>query len=187
MSETKTLHRNFWVWEFEKEERWLNEMCIRDSHQTAGGSVLQDLCYLGHLHHKGGLTCRKVIRRADAGKDGIHYTYMALSGRNKGTDLRHQGNQRILAHIGRFARHVRAGDDEAAIFAAVQGGIVGYEQTALEHLLHLSLIHIFAVSLVALHFLVQTLILGSQLSDLAAQLLSLIFILLQLCLLYTSL
>ena len=24
MSETKTLHRNFWVWEFEKEERWLN-------------------------------------------------------------------------------------------------------------------------------------------------------------------
>lgn len=26
MSETKTLHRNFWVWEFEKEERWLNEM-----------------------------------------------------------------------------------------------------------------------------------------------------------------
>ena len=26
MSETKTLHRNFWVWEFEKEERWLNQM-----------------------------------------------------------------------------------------------------------------------------------------------------------------
>ena len=26
MSKTKTLHRNFWVWEFEKEERWLNEM-----------------------------------------------------------------------------------------------------------------------------------------------------------------
>ena len=26
MSETKTLHRAFWVWEFGKEERWLNEM-----------------------------------------------------------------------------------------------------------------------------------------------------------------
>mgnify|MGYP004595494347 CR=1 FL=1 len=26
MSETKTLHKLFWVWEFEKEERWLNEM-----------------------------------------------------------------------------------------------------------------------------------------------------------------
>ncbi len=26
MSETKTLHKLFWVWEFEKEERWFNEM-----------------------------------------------------------------------------------------------------------------------------------------------------------------
>lgn len=26
MNETKTLHKRFWVWEFEKEERWLNEM-----------------------------------------------------------------------------------------------------------------------------------------------------------------
>lgn len=26
MSETKTLHKLFWIWEFEKEERWLNEM-----------------------------------------------------------------------------------------------------------------------------------------------------------------
>ncbi len=26
MSETKTLHKIFWVWEFEKEERWLNQM-----------------------------------------------------------------------------------------------------------------------------------------------------------------
>ena len=26
MSETKTLHKRFWVWEFEKEERWLNQM-----------------------------------------------------------------------------------------------------------------------------------------------------------------
>ena len=27
MSETKTLHKWFWVWEFEKEERWLNLLC----------------------------------------------------------------------------------------------------------------------------------------------------------------
>ena len=26
MSETKKLHKVFWIWEFEKEERWLNEM-----------------------------------------------------------------------------------------------------------------------------------------------------------------
>ena len=27
MSETKTLHKLFWIWEFEKEERWLNLLC----------------------------------------------------------------------------------------------------------------------------------------------------------------
>ena len=37
MSETKTLHRNFWVWEFEKEERWLNEMA-----QEAGPCRMPD-------------------------------------------------------------------------------------------------------------------------------------------------
>ena len=26
MSERKTIHRVFWEWDFEKEERWLNEM-----------------------------------------------------------------------------------------------------------------------------------------------------------------
>lgn len=26
MSETKTLHKLFWVWDYEKEERWLNQM-----------------------------------------------------------------------------------------------------------------------------------------------------------------
>ncbi len=28
MNERKTIHRIFWVWEFEKEERWLNEMTL---------------------------------------------------------------------------------------------------------------------------------------------------------------
>lgn len=28
MSERKTIHRVFWEWDFEKEERWLNEMAM---------------------------------------------------------------------------------------------------------------------------------------------------------------
>ena len=37
MSETKTLHKWFWVWEFEKEERWLNEMAQEGWALTCGG------------------------------------------------------------------------------------------------------------------------------------------------------
>ena len=28
MAETKTIRKWFWVWEYEKEERWLNEMAL---------------------------------------------------------------------------------------------------------------------------------------------------------------
>ena len=61
---------------------------------------------------------------------------MAAGCRNKAADLRHQGNQRILAHVGRFARHVGAGDDEHAVFGFVQRGIVWHKQTAFQHLLN---------------------------------------------------
>ena len=61
---------------------------------------------------------------------------MAAGGRHKGADLRHQRDERILTHVGRFARHVGAGDDQAAVLAAVEGGIIGHEQAALEHLFH---------------------------------------------------
>ena len=61
---------------------------------------------------------------------------MAAGCRHKGADLRHQRNEGILTHIGGFTRHVGAGDDQAAVGGAVEGGIVGHEHAALEHLLH---------------------------------------------------
>ena len=105
-------------------------------HKAFGGGVFQDLCHLGHLHHKGGLSGSKVVRGTDAGEDGVHHAHMAAGSRHKGADLRHQGNKSVLTHIRRFTGHVGAGDDEAAVGGAVEGGIVGYEHTALEHLLH---------------------------------------------------
>ena len=61
---------------------------------------------------------------------------MAAGSRHKGADLCHQRNEGILTHIGGFTRHVGAGDDEAAVGGAVEGGIVWHKHTALEHLLH---------------------------------------------------
>lgn len=37
MSETKKLHKVFWVWEYEKEERWLNEIAQEGWALTCGG------------------------------------------------------------------------------------------------------------------------------------------------------
>ena len=59
---------------------------------------------------------------------------MRRGGRHKAADLRHQGNQRILAHVRRFTGHVRAGDEQHPVVVLVEHRIVGYKQTALEHL-----------------------------------------------------
>ena len=40
--------------------------------EALGGGVLEDFGHLGHLDHEGGLAGGKVVRCADAGKDGIH-------------------------------------------------------------------------------------------------------------------
>ena len=103
--------------------------------QAAAGGVLQNLRHFGHLDHEGGLPGGEVVRSADAGEDRIHNADMALRRGHKAADLRHQRNEGVLAHVGRFTGHVGAGDDEHAVFALVERCVVGHEQAALEHLL----------------------------------------------------
>ena len=54
----------------------------------------------------------------------------------KAADLRHQGNQRILAHVSRFTGHVRAGDEQHSVLVLIQERVVRHEQAAFEHLLN---------------------------------------------------
>ena len=58
-----------------------------------------------------------------------------VPGRHEAADVGEQGDQRGLAHVGRFAAHVRAGDDEHAP-AIRQAKVVGHErifQDLLDH------------------------------------------------------
>ena len=45
MAERKTIRKWFWVWEFDKEERWLNEMAV-------GGWVLVDVGFCRYVFEK---------------------------------------------------------------------------------------------------------------------------------------
>ena len=60
----------------------------------------------------------------------------AERGRDKAANLRQQDDQRRLAHIGRFARHIGAGDDGNLAALQPELGIIGDEQRTLQHLLH---------------------------------------------------
>ena len=107
-----------------------------EDEQAVFGSALQNLSHLAHLHHEGGLARGQVIRCAHAGIDAVHHADLRRPCRHIGADLRHQHNQRHLAHVGGFARHVRAGDDGDLVFRLVQEGVVCHKQGVGEHLFH---------------------------------------------------
>ena len=96
----------------------------------------QNIRDLAHLHHEGGLTARQIIRRADTGKHAVCHADMRGRGRHIRANLRHDGNQCHLPHIGGFACHIRAGDDSNAVFLAVEQGVVRDEQTVGQHFLN---------------------------------------------------
>ena len=98
--------------------------------------VFENFRHLGHLHHEGGLSRSQIIRRTHAGENGIHHTDVGAGGGHKAANLRHQGNQRVLAHIGGLTSHIRAGNQQHTVFVLVQQCIVRHKQAALEHLLN---------------------------------------------------
>ena len=105
-------------------------------HQRTIGSAAENARRLAHFHHKGALTGRQVVAGADAGKDAVAQADVRLPGGHKAADVRHQGNERRLAHVGAFTGHVGAGDDEHPIVLGVQIDVIGHERRILHHPLH---------------------------------------------------
>ena len=98
--------------------------------------MVQDVRHLRHLHHKGGLAGGEVIAGADSGEDAVHHADVGLGRRDKAAHLGHEDDQRHLAHVSRFARHVGAGDDGHPVLFFAHKGVVGDEKRVLEHLFH---------------------------------------------------
>ena len=80
------------------------------NHQRAFAGLIENHRGLDHLHHEGGAAARQIVGSAHAREQPIDNADPRPRGRHKAADLRQQRDQRILAQEGRFARHVRAGD-----------------------------------------------------------------------------
>ena len=78
--------------------------------EAAGGGVVEDVRRLAHLHHERALPPREVVARADAGKDAVHEIHARGRGGEEAAGVREQSEQRDLADVSGFARHVWAGD-----------------------------------------------------------------------------
>ena len=104
--------------------------------QAIGGSVAQDIRHFGHLHHKGRLSRRQIVRGTDTGINPVHNADFRGRGRHKTADLRHEDNQGNLAHIGGFTRHIGAGNNGYSVLVHVQIHIIGHKGRAVQQGFH---------------------------------------------------
>ena len=131
--------------------------------QAVLGGIFQNARHLVHFHHKGRLSAGQVIGGADAGKHPVHHADDRLFCRNKGTDLRHEHNQRRLAHIRAFTGHIGAGDNHGQIRRIVQKQGVGYKQAVLLGSLHHRVAALFNINRVfVVHFRADISVSGSH-------------------------
>ncbi len=103
--------------------------------QAARRGVVEDVRRLHHLHHKGRLTRRQLVRSADAREDAVRHPDVRRVRRDETAHLRHQHDQRGLPQKDALARHVRPGDDVDAL-VSVHRQVVGREGLALRALDH---------------------------------------------------
>ena len=97
------------------------------NHEAALGGVVDDEGGLVHLDHEGRLTAGEVVGGSNPAKNAVGEADVGGFGGDEGPDLGHQGDEGDLADIGRFAGHVRSGEDDEAGRFGVEEGVVGNE------------------------------------------------------------
>ena len=81
-------------------------------HQAPFGRVVEDIGRFGHLDHEGRAPAREVVGRTDAREDLIDRPEARRFRRNERAHVRHQHDERDLAHVSGLAAHVGPGDEE---------------------------------------------------------------------------
>ena len=101
-------------------------------HEARRGRVVQDVRRLAHLDHEGRVTAGEIVASANTREDTVDRADARAVCGHETANVGEQHDQRGLAHVRRFAAHVRAGDDQhaasAVISIAVQQQIVRLER-----------------------------------------------------------
>ena len=104
--------------------------------QTPVGRIFYNIRHLGHFDHESRLPRSQIVRCPHTRKNAIYNANFCIGGRNKTTNLRHYYNQRNLAHIGRFTRHVWACNNRYTVFPFIQQDIIRHKRRIQQRLHH---------------------------------------------------
>ena len=79
--------------------------------QRAFARLIENRGGLDHFHHEGRAPAREIVGCADARKQTVDDADAGLLRRHEAPHLGEHNDQRVLTQVGRFAGHVRAGDE----------------------------------------------------------------------------
>ena len=88
-----------------------------DQHKTLRRRAIEDIRRFRHLDHERRAAAREIVSGADARVDRIKRSERCKLRRNEAPAARQKRDHGRLAHVGRFAAHVRARDDEQPAYA----------------------------------------------------------------------
>ena len=82
-----------------------------ENDETFRGSVVENICGFVHFDHERRVPAGKFVGCADAAENSVYDADSCRFCGNPATELREQNDERDLADVGGFARHVRSRDD----------------------------------------------------------------------------
>ena len=98
--------------------------------------MAEDVGHLAHLDHERALPGGQVVGRADAREHAVDHADDGAFRRDERAHLRHEHDERSLAHVRRFTGHVRPGHDGDAVVRVVEERVVRDKEIVLLRLLH---------------------------------------------------
>src|SRR5579864_6382724 len=98
-----------------------------EKYEAGGCGVVEDDGDFAHFDEKRGTAASQIVAGADAREDAVGDGKLGLPCGNEAASLRHENDERGLPKIGRFAAHVRAGNEKKLLAAGLEAEIVGNE------------------------------------------------------------
>ena len=96
--------------------------------EAARRRVVQDARRLDHLDQEGALAARQIVLGPDARQDAIDQPDGRRARGDEGADLRHDHEQRGLAHEHALAAHIGPGQDDDLAAGGIEAQVIGRER-----------------------------------------------------------
>ena len=99
-----------------------------EDEQAVRRSVLEDIRHFLHFYHKRTLSREDIVAGPNTRKDAVYRANGRVPRRNEGACLGHEDQDCDLAHVRRFAGHIRTRNDQYLVVLVIEGYVVWHKK-----------------------------------------------------------